>query len=102
MRILPALLAVFRSVFRSRAALELENVAPPPPAQCPEALREAAPVDAGRPLLLGCAVASLARLAISPGHRPTGHGHRLASQRLSPFLDMEDSPRETRPTGSLP
>src|SRR3954452_7607353 len=36
----------------------------------------------------------MAGLAIGPAHRKTGNGDRLASERLSSLLAVEDSPRE--------
>ena len=102
MRILLALLAVFRSVFRSRAALELENVA----------LRHQLNVlkrSVKRPKLTPAdryfwAVLSRVwqdwRSALAIVQPDTVIAWHRKGFRL--FLDMEDSPREARPTDSLP
>src|SRR6202165_1353397 len=57
----------------------------------PEALRrEAAEADCRRPSVLGFPLAGLVRLALGAGHLQARDGDRLASQGISPFLDLED------------
>ena len=74
---------------------------PPPPDRCPPALsQEATEADRGRPYFVGLAVRSLERLATCFGDCQAGNGHRLASERLSPFLDMEGPTRPRRTTSS--
>ena len=70
---------------------------PPPPDRCPPALsQEASEADRSKPCRVGLAMRNLERLAICSGGRQAGNGHRLASERLSPFLDMEDPTRPSR------
>ena len=79
------------SIFHSRAALQLENLA----------LRHQIGVlqrsVRNRPPIMGLAVPHLERLALGAGHRPARNGRGLASQGLSSFLDLEGT---TRPTGT--
>src|SRR2546425_940385 len=96
---LTTLFVTLSSIFRSRAALQLENLA----------LRHAAAfrqktsrVDSRRPLPLGLAVSRVERLALDASHGSTRDRHCLASCRLSPVLDLEGSARPTRTTGHLP
>ena len=102
MPILPTLFAIFRSVFRSRIALELENLALRQPAQCPETVRQTAAPDACRSLFMGRALARLEKLAIGARRRPARDGHRVAPPGISLVLDLESAPRQTGPAGGYP
>jgi hypothetical protein len=93
---LATLFATLCSIFRSRANLELENLA----------LRHQIGVlqpstrktESNRSLLLGLAVPHLEGLARGARHRQTRNGLGLASRRFSPVLDWEGSARSTRTT----
>jgi hypothetical protein len=83
---LHVLAAAASAAFKSRAALQLENLA----------LRhqlgvlhlcEAAEIDTTRSSPVGMAVRGMERLAICSGHRQTGHRDRLAPQELPSVLD---------------
>ena len=78
---------------------------PPPPDRCPPALsQEATEAHRGRPHSVGVTMRRLERLAICFRDRQAGNGRRLASERLSPFLDMADPTRPAAPaeaTGAL-
>jgi putative transposase len=50
-------------------------------------------------LLVDRSLASLEGLASRAGHRPARDGDRVATERLSLVLELEDSPRQNRPTG---
>src|SRR5712692_7589372 len=88
--LLSAVFATLCSMFRSRAALELEHIA----------LRHQIGVlkrSAGKRPKLTAAdrlfwvfLSGLGGLALSAGHRQTRDRDRLASQGISPFLDLED------------
>jgi hypothetical protein len=74
---------------------------PPPPDRCPPALsQKATEADRSRPYSVGVTMRRLERLAICFRDRQAGNGRRLASGRLSPFLDMEDPTRPSRTTSS--
>ena len=83
------------SIFHSRAALQLENLA----------LRRQIGVlqrsVRNRPIM-GLAVPHLERLALGAGHRPARNGRGLASQGLSSFLDLEGTKRPTGTTCHFP
>src|SRR6516164_4467469 len=59
-------------------------------------------IDRWGPPCVGITVPHLERLALGAGHRATGDGHRLASHRLSPLLDLEGSARTTGTTSHFP
>ena len=61
----------------------------------PATLREAAAADARRSILVGMAVYDLAGVEVWRLHHASLHGSKLASQGLSPVLDLEDSTRQT-------
>jgi len=74
---------------------------PPPSDRGPPALSQEAPeADRSGPYSVGLAMRRLERLAICFGDRQAGNGHRLAWQRLSPFLDMKDPTRPRRTASS--
>jgi hypothetical protein len=84
------LAATVSATFKSRAALQLENLA----------LQHQLGVIQGymKRLNLRRAIDSygrggVGRLAVCAGHRQTGHGHRLAPQGLSSVLELEGPPR---------
>src|SRR6266478_776468 len=63
----------------------------PAPDRRPQAVcQKTAEVDCRRPSVLGFPLAGLGRLALSAGHRQTRDRDRLASQGISPFLELED------------
>ena len=69
-----------------------------PPDRSPATLREAAEADACGSTLVGMALYGLAGLEVRRLHHESLHRCRLASQGLSPVLDLEDSTWETRAT----
>ena len=50
--------------------------------------------DALQPDAVGVALALMARLALGRSHRQAGNGRRVAPSRLSPVLDLEESPSQ--------
>ena len=95
---LTTLLAPLRSIFRSRAALELENLALRHQNRCTSEICSKAPeIDLRRPPVVALPVPPLARLALGTGHRQTRNSPCLASCRLSLVLDLEGA---ARPTGT--
>ena len=88
---LATLLATLPAILRSRAALELENLALRHQIGAAALRRKARQVDSAGPSLMGLAVPHLERLALGVGHRSARDGDRLASQRIWSVLDMEDS-----------
>jgi hypothetical protein len=94
-------ISVFRSAFRSRAAAELEDFA----LQLnvlKRSLKRRPRVDVGRPAVVGRPLATLSGLALGADHRPTRNRNCLASQSLSPVLDLESSKGSIGPTCRLP
>ena len=100
---LATLLATLSSILRSRAVLELENLA----------LRHQIGVlqrsASKRPKLTPLDRVLWAWLSgiwsdwrSGLGYRQTGNGGCLASRRLSPLLDLESAAGPTRTTGHLP
>src|SRR5215469_14703150 len=90
MLVLPTLLAVLPSILRSRAAVELENLALAPLNRRASEVRCKTPeINLRRPPLVDLSLAPLARLAHGAGHRQTRNGPGLASCRLSTVLDLE-------------
>src|ERR1700674_2403041 len=88
--LLSALLSTLSSMFRSALRWSW-NMSPCGIRSGPEALRrEAAEADCRRPSVLGFPLAGLVRLALGAGHLQARDGDRLASQGISPFLDLED------------
>ena len=82
---LTTLLGTLSSKFRSRAVLELENLALRHQIGVLQRSREKTPeIDPSGPPVVGLAVPSLARLAFRSGHRQARNGRGLASCRLSP------------------
>jgi len=79
------------------------ELGPAPPNRCASKVRQKAPeIDLRGPPTLGLCVPPLARLALDAGHRQTRDGRGLASQGLSPVLDVEGSARATRTTRRFP
>ena len=74
----------------------------PPPSDrgTPALSQEATKADRNRPYSVGLAMRRLERVAICLGDRQAGNGHRLAPERLLPFLDMEDPTRPSRTASS--
>src|SRR5215831_1905284 len=62
----------------------------PPSTRRPTALREATETNADGSITLGLAMRRLGRLAIQHLHRQSVDRHRLASERLSSVLGVED------------
>src|ERR1039458_9196389 len=94
---LAALLVTLHSIIRSRLDLQLENLALRGPNRRASPLgEEAAEVKLEGSPLLGLPVPPLARLAFDVGHRQARNGRGLASQGLSPILDLEGPARTTR------
>ena len=65
----------------------------PPSARRSSAFRQATETDTGGSMALGLAMRRLERLAIQRLHRQGFDCHRLASERLSPVLGLEDPTR---------
>src|SRR6516162_4011744 len=102
MLVLPTLLAVLPSILRSRAAVELENLAlapAPPNRRAPEVRCKTPEINLRRPPLVDLSLPALARLALGAGHRQARNGPGLASCRLSTALDLEGAARPTWTTG---
>src|SRR5207302_1798503 len=97
---LTTLFVTLSSIFRSRAALQLENLAlRHQVGVLQRSARKRPQVDSRRPPPLGLAVSRVERLALGAGHRSTRNRHCLASCRLSPVLDQEGAARPTGTTG---
>lgn len=62
---------------------------PPSSADRSAAVGQASQTDSSRPVAMGDTGRILAGLAISTGDRPTGDGHLMAPERVSPVLDVE-------------
>ena len=98
--LLTTLLGTLSSMFRSRAMLELENLALRHQVGVAAAVREKTPeIDPGGPPFMGRAVPPVARLAFGSGHRQARNGRGLASCWLSPVLDLEGAARPPRTAG---
>ena len=96
---LTTFLATLSWIFRSRAALQLENLALRH--QIGVLQRSAAKrpkLTSGEPPVVDLPVPPLARLALGAGHRQARNGYCLASCRLSAVLDLEGAARPTRTT----
>ena len=82
-------LSTMFSVFRSGAAVQLENLAMQHQIGVLQRSPKKRPgVDRGGPCLLDVVVRSLDRLAIRAGHRQTRHGDRVAPERLFGCLGL--------------
>jgi hypothetical protein len=92
---LHVLAAAVSATFKSRAALQLENLALRHQLWCSPALREAASTGAARSTPMGMAVRGVERLAVCSDPRHIQHGHCLAPQELPSVVE---SP--SRPTGA--
>src|ERR1700681_4476498 len=93
------LLAILSSLFRSRATLQLENLALRHQiGVLQRSARKTPEIDLRRPSVVGLAVPRLERLALSASHRQARNGHCLASRWLSFVLDLEGAARPTRTT----
>src|SRR5215831_6457727 len=64
-----------------------------PSTRRPAALRQATETNPGGSITLGLAMCRLERLAIRRLYRQSLHRHRLAPERLSPVLGLEDPTR---------
>ena len=94
------LAAAASAAFKSRAALQLENLALRHQLGVLRRSVKRPKLTVSRSTPLGVAVRVLDRLAICPGHRQAGNRHWLAPQGLPAVLDMESSSRPTwAPTG---
>src|SRR5260370_1646950 len=70
---------------------------PPPPTWRTATLGEEAEAQSLRPVPVGLVLWSLGRMAFGSLHRQTGNRHRVAPEGISTVLDLEGSPRPTRP-----
>ena len=92
-----ALLITLRSIIRSRLDLRLENLALRHQIGVLHRSAKKRPkLTSGDRLLVGLSIQFLARLALDVGHREARNGRGLASQGLSPVLDLEGSAGTTR------
>jgi hypothetical protein len=89
------------SVFRSRAALQLEIIALRPPTWRTAAVGQQTEDQSVRPVPVGLILWSLGRLAVRTVPRQTGNRHRLGPRGISTVLDLEGSPRPTRPPAAI-
>src|SRR5712691_6125091 len=89
--LLSALLSTLGSMFRSRAVLELENIALRHQiGVLKRSARKRPKLTAADRLFWVFLSRVWGGLALGAGHRPTRDRDRLASQGISPFLDLED------------
>src|ERR1700720_4434808 len=88
--LLSALLSTLCSMFRSRAALQLEHIALRPQIGVLKRSARKRPKLTSADRLFWVFLAGLVRLALSAGHRQTRDRDRLAAQGISSFLDLED------------
>ncbi len=80
-----------RSWFRTRASLQVEILASPPPGRRPQEV--SAPPASSKlwgPTALGWAIAHLVAMALGVAYCEARNGHRLAPQRIPPLLDLEN------------
>lgn len=91
---LTALIASFIGSFRSRAALQLGILALRHQIGVLRRSVKTANADQCGPPALGVAPFGLARLAVRHPHRASLNRRGMASQRLSPVLDWENSTRQ--------
>jgi len=100
---LTTLFANLSSIFHSRAALQLENLALRRQIGVASAILEkTTKMDSVGPLIIGLALLCLERLALGAGHRRAQNGLGLASQGFSSFLDLESAARPTGTTCQFP
>jgi hypothetical protein len=98
--VLSALLASSVSVFRARAALQLEIIALRHQLGVLQRSVKKPKLNRFDRCLVGLALWSLGRMALGSLHRQTGDRHSLAPQGFPAVLDVESSLRPTRaPTG---
>ena len=96
--VLPVLVGALSSLFRARAALQLENLALRHQiGVLQRSVKKRPKLTAADRILWAWLCGVWSEVAICFGDRQAGNGCRLASERLSPFLDMEDP---TRPGGT--
>ena len=100
MTVVVAVLLALRSLVRSRASLQLENLALRPQLQVLERSRPRRPRLSAIDRLLGVAGARVERMATGPHARATGHRDRVAPTGLSSVLDLEE-PAPYRPSVSI-
>src|SRR5215469_9226820 len=79
-----------------------ERSSAPPNRRASTVRRKTPEINLRRPPVLDLSVPTLARLALSLGHRQVRNGHSLASGGLSTVLDLEGAARATRKTLHLP
>ena len=96
---LHALTAAVSATFKSRAALQLENLAIRHQLGVLQRSVERPKLVPADRLVWGHGYTRSERLAVCFGHRQTGHRHRLAPQGLSSVLDLEGPPRSTGAAG---
>src|SRR5664280_932672 len=96
------LLVALSSIFRSRASLELENLALRH--QIGVLQRSARKRPGLTPLdrFLWVLLSRVWRLALSAGYCSAGHGHCVAPQGFSSLLDLENPAGPTRKTDGSP
>ena len=78
----------------TRLAGPAEHRAPTPPGRCASIETPASSPHVGRPGIVGLALASVEGLALGRDHREAGDRHRMAPARLSPVLEVEESPAQ--------
>ena len=87
--LLSALLSMLGSL--TRCAGTGEPGSPAPDRGAETVCRKTAEADRGGPPVLGVSVPGLERMALGARHRPACHRDCLASQGISPLLDLENS-----------
>src|ERR1700732_4119994 len=100
---LTTLLGTLSSIFKSRAALQLENLALRHQiGVLQRSARRRPKLTPGDWLLWVCLSRIWRDWPLGAGHRQGRNGHCLASQGLWSFLDLEGAARPTGPTYHLP
>jgi len=88
-----SVIVIIRSWFRTRASLQVEILASPPPGRRPQEV--SAPPASSKlwgPTALGWAIAHLVAMALGVAYREARDRHRLASQGIPTVLEVEESP----------
>jgi len=99
--VLSALLASMMSVFRTRAALQLEILALRHQLGVMQRSVKKPRLNRFDRFLWAWLWWGLGRMALGSLHRQTGNHHSLAPQGISTVLDLEGSPRPTRPPAGV-
>jgi hypothetical protein len=88
---LATLLSTLHSIFRSRAVLELENLALRHQRGASAIREKTVEIEVRRSFTVGLSVLPLAKLAFGARHRQARNRRGLASRRLSPVDDKSEN-----------